>query len=60
MRLITFIAVGAAVGLGLNYLSKKSDSGRSIIDDIADKAPDWFDQAKHLVTSTAEQLRNRV
>lgn len=64
MGLLKFIIVGAAVGYGINYITKKNESGRSIIDDLADNAPDWFEKAKHLaqdalgkVGQTAEDIK---
>jgi hypothetical protein len=52
MHLLKYIIVGAAVGLGVNYITKKGANGRSILDDIADNAPDWFDQAKKFTEET--------
>jgi len=46
MSLLKLIVVGAAVGYGINYLTKKGADGRSVLDDITDNAPDWFDKAK--------------
>jgi len=57
MRLLKYIIVGAAVGYGINYITKKGEDGRSILDDIADKAPDWFDQAKRYAEHTVDQVR---
>ncbi len=48
MNLVKFLIVGAAVGIGVNYLVSKKSNGRSILDDISDNAPDWFDKAKQL------------
>ena len=55
MRLLKYIIAGAAVGYGINYITKKGEDGRSILDDIAEKAPDWFDQAKRF---TEEAIGN--
>jgi hypothetical protein len=64
MSLLKFIIVGAAVGYGINYITKKNEDGRAIIDDLADNAPDWFEKAKHFaedalgkVGKTAEDVR---
>ncbi|MCO5949207.1 MULTISPECIES: YtxH domain-containing protein [Mucilaginibacter] len=64
MSIFKFIIVGAAVGYGINYITKKNADGRSIIEDLADNAPDWFEKAKHLaqdalgkVSQTAEEVR---
>jgi hypothetical protein len=46
MSLFKLILVGAAVGYGINYLTKKGANGRSVMDDITENAPDWLDQAK--------------
>lgn len=46
MSLFKLILVGAAVGYGINYLTKKGSNGRSVLDDITENAPDWFDKAK--------------
>jgi len=64
MSILKFIIVGAAVGYGINYITKKNADGRSIIEDLVDNAPDWFEKAKHLaqdalgkVSQTAEEVR---
>lgn len=46
MGLFKLIIVGAAVGYGINYLTKKGTNGRSVLDDFTENAPDWFDKAK--------------
>jgi hypothetical protein len=56
MRLLKYIIVGAAVGYGINYITKKGEDGRSIIDELADRAPDWFDQAKRFAEETVGNL----
>ena len=57
MNLLKFIIVGAAVGYGVNYITKKGTDGRSILDDITDQAPDWFNKAKSFATETIEQVK---
>jgi len=64
MSILKFIIVGAAVGYGINYITKKNENGRSIIEDLADDAPEWFEKAKHLAQDalgkfgqTAEEAR---
>jgi len=56
MGLLKFIAVGAAIGFGINYITKKGVNGRSILDDITDDAPEWFDKAKAFATEKVEQV----
>lgn len=46
MGLLRFIAIGAAIGYGINYITKKDAAGRSILDDLTDQAPEFFDKAK--------------
>jgi hypothetical protein len=55
MGLLKFIAIGAAVGYGINYITKKGENGRSILDDITDDAPEWFDKAKKFAEEKVEQ-----
>ncbi|TSD67872.1 YtxH domain-containing protein [Inquilinus sp. KBS0705] len=54
MGLLKFIAVGAAIGYGINYITKKGPNGRSILDDITEDAPEWFDKAKQFATDKVE------
>jgi hypothetical protein len=56
MGLLKFIIVGAAVGYGINYITKKGPDGRSILDDVIEDAPEWLDKAK----SYAEDAINEV
>lgn len=56
MGLLKFIAVGAAIGYGINYITKKGPNGRSILDDITEDAPQWFDKAKTYATEKVEQV----
>ena len=60
MSLLKFIIVGAAVGYGINYITKKGPDGRSIIDDLAENAPGWFDKAKHYAEDTLAQVSQTV
>lgn len=46
MGLLRFLAFGAAVAVGVNYLTKKRPDGTSILDDLTAKAPEWMDKAK--------------
>ncbi|QXV65381.1 YtxH domain-containing protein [Mucilaginibacter achroorhodeus] len=61
MGLIRFIAIGAAVGLGVNYLMKKRDEdGRSVLDDLREKAPEWFDKAKEFAADKVDMAAEKV
>ena len=47
MGLIRTLAVGAALAYGINYITKKRPSdGKSVVDDIKEKAPEWWNKAK--------------
>jgi len=52
MSLLKYIIVGAAVGYGVNYITKKGPDGRSVLDDLTDNAPDWLDQIKKFAQET--------
>jgi hypothetical protein len=56
MHLLKFIVVGAAVGYGINYITKKDESGRSILDDLTENAPEWFDKAKQYAEDAVESV----
>ncbi len=60
MSLLKFIIVGAAVGYGISYITKKNENGRSIFDDIVDDAPKWFDKAKQYTEDFADQIGKTV
>jgi hypothetical protein len=60
MGLLRFIVVGAAVGYGINYITKKGPDGRSILDDVTEKVPEWFDQAKKFAEDTIEQVKQTI
>ncbi len=46
MSLLKYLVVGAAVAAGVNYVTKKGQNGRSLFDDLSDKAPEWMEKAK--------------
>ncbi|MES2830346.1 MAG: YtxH domain-containing protein [Bacteroidota bacterium] len=47
MGLVKTALIGAAVYGAIKYITKKDDiTGRSIVDDLKDKAPEWIDKAK--------------
>lgn len=56
MSLFKFLALGAAVAVGVNYITKKGTNGRSIVDDLSDKAPEWMDKAKPYVDKVKDQF----
>jgi hypothetical protein len=46
MSLLKYLVFGAAVAAGVNYATKKREDGRSLIDDLTDRAPEWMDKAR--------------
>lgn len=60
MGLLKFIIVGAAVGYGINYITKKGPNGRSILDDLTENAPDWFEKAKQYAEDAVDQVCKTV
>ncbi len=47
MGFIKSALIGAAVYGAIKYVTKKDElTGRSIFDDLVDKAPEWIDEAK--------------
>jgi hypothetical protein len=60
MGLLKFIAVGAAIGYGINYITKKGENGRSILDDLTEDAPEWFDKAKKYATDKVDMATEQI
>jgi len=60
MGLLRFIAVGAAIGYGINYITKKGENGRSILDDLTEDAPEWLDKAKKFAAEKVDQAVQQV
>lgn len=47
MGFIKTALIGAAVYGAIKYITKKDDlTGKSIVDDLKEKAPEWVDKAK--------------
>jgi hypothetical protein len=60
MHLLKYIIVGAAVGYGINYITKKGSNGRSIIEDLADNIPNWFDEGKKVAVETINSVKSKT
>jgi len=60
MHLLKYIIVGAAVGYGINYITKKGENGRSIIEDLADNVPHWYDEGKKVVLETINTVNDTL
>lgn len=48
MGLLKTALIGAAVYGAIKYMTKKDENGRSIVDTIKDKAPEWMEKAKNI------------
>lgn len=59
MRILKFMAVGAAVGYGIYYLIKEKENGKSLLDELLEDAPDMVDRAKKYVELTIDQVAER-
>jgi len=59
MRIIRFMAIGAAVGYGIYYLTKEKENGKSILEELLEDAPDYMDRAKKYVEYTFDQVAER-
>ena len=56
MSIIRFALIGAAIAYGINHITKKRADGTSIMDDLADKAPEWMDKGKRQIEETIDQV----
>jgi phage-related tail protein len=54
------MAIGAAVGYGIYYLTREKDNGKSILDELIEDGPDYFDRAKKYVELTVDQISERL
>lgn len=59
MRIIKFMALGAAVGYGIYYLTKEKENGKSILDELLEDAPEYMDRAKKYMELTIDQVAER-
>jgi hypothetical protein len=60
MRIIKFMAVGAAVGYGIYYLLKEKENGKSRLEELLEDAPEYVDRAKKYVEYTIDQVAERL
>lgn len=60
MGLFKNLIIGAAVVAGVNYITKKRPDGRSMVDDIKEKAPDWINKAKDFGTTQKNQFADKT
>ncbi len=48
MGLLKTALIGAAVYGTIKYLTRKDMNGRSMVDDIKEKAPEWMEKVKNM------------
>jgi hypothetical protein len=48
MGLFKTAIIGAAIYGIVKYVTKKDINGRSIVDEVKEKAPEWMEKAKNL------------
>ena len=54
MGILRTALIGAAVYSAVKYLTKKDALGRTKMDEIRDKAPQWIEKARNMVTELKE------
>jgi len=59
MGLFKTALIGAAVYGAIKYITKKDENGRSIADNIKEKAPEWVDKAKNLKDEFKTELERQ-
>lgn len=60
MNILKFVAIGAVVAYGVNYLTKRDSAGRSIVDDLLDKAPGLADNLKKYGEDALSSVKSKV
>ncbi|MEO5910553.1 MAG: YtxH domain-containing protein [Pelobium sp.] len=60
MKLFKFIIIGAAVSYGIDYLTKKKENGRSVLDDLQDNAPEYIEKAKKIGKVAFDKLQDNL
>jgi hypothetical protein len=60
MRIWKFVALGAAVGYGIYYLTKEKENGKSVLEELIEDGPDYLDRAKKYIEYTVDQISERL
>ncbi|WP_158825998.1 YtxH domain-containing protein [Mucilaginibacter lacusdianchii] len=61
MSLLRYAILGAAAAYGIQYVTKKRESdGKSILDDLNEKAPEWMEKAKKFGDETLSKVTQPV
>jgi len=59
MGLLKTALIGAAVYGAIKYITKKDINGRSLVDDLKDKAPEWMEKAKGVKDELKAELERQ-
>lgn len=59
MGLLKTALIGAVVYGAVKYLTKKDITGRSMVDDIKDKAPEWMEKVKNVKNDFQSELERQ-
>jgi hypothetical protein len=59
MGLLKTALIGAAVYGAIKYMTKKDETGRSMMDNIKDKAPEWMEKAKDVKDKFRTELERQ-
>ena len=59
MGLLKTALIGAAVYGAIKYLTKKDVTGRSMVDDIKEKAPEWMEKVKNIKNEFQTELERQ-
>lgn len=59
MGLLKTALIGAAVYGAIKYITKKDENGRSVMDNIKDKAPEWMEKAKNIKDEFRTELERQ-
>ena len=60
MSILKLLFFGAAAAAGYNYVTKKRPDGKSIVDDITERVPEWMDKAKKMGNQVKDQFSQRM
>jgi len=59
MGLLKTALIGAAVYGAIKYMTKKDETGRSMMDNIKDKAPEWMEKARDVKDKFRTELERQ-
>ena len=60
MSIFRFALVGAAVGYGIYQLTKKREDGSTLLDELVEKTPQWFEKGKQYATQTIDEVTENI